>query len=217
MCTCCALNRSKRSYLSSVMSKEPSFVNVGAYHYALRAFPGVTEAGANVGAFACLIWTCTLVQRRVLSCRFSPYCQEWCIYCERLIDRGNHAIHLMYLRVWPPPTATLLSKCILYQCRASKGGCDGGTGRSRSCGSGGDRSNVAAYGLRKHLSTSATRAPCASGHGCTDSHFSAPASWHHIVDGATATASRYEPGMIPAGLWRSVFGEPLCTFCVHER
>lgn len=44
--------RSKRSYLSSVMSKEPSFVNVGTYHYALRAFPGVTEAGAVVGAAA---------------------------------------------------------------------------------------------------------------------------------------------------------------------
>ena len=34
------------------MSKEPSFVNVGTYHYALRAFPGVTEAGAAVGAAA---------------------------------------------------------------------------------------------------------------------------------------------------------------------
>lgn len=41
--------KNKRSYISSVVSKEACFINVGGYRYALRAFPGVAEAGAAVG------------------------------------------------------------------------------------------------------------------------------------------------------------------------
>lgn len=66
MLVLCA-DRSKRSYLSSVMSKEPSFVNVGTYHYALRAFPGVTEAGATVGAAAALDQDVRYPQLRTLA------------------------------------------------------------------------------------------------------------------------------------------------------
>lgn len=47
--------KGKRNYLSTVVTKEASFVNVGAYHYALRAFPGVDEAGAIVGE-SCLVF-----------------------------------------------------------------------------------------------------------------------------------------------------------------
>ena len=44
-------DKGKRGYISSVMSKEPAFVNVGK-RYALHAFPGVAEAGAAFGAAA---------------------------------------------------------------------------------------------------------------------------------------------------------------------
>lgn len=122
---CVDLNRSKRNYLSSVVSKEPSFVNVGAYHYALRAFPGVTEAGAKVGMFVCPCHCGIVKQMRGLALRAATLprlrlAESSCGIKCTLAEMTSHESHAV--SGWRHMT-----------CRESQGG---GGGRRQSQGGG---------------------------------------------------------------------------------